>query len=303
MKPKFKTAAIMAGVGLAAAIPLLIFFTRSPALVVLDRSFISLYGAPRSRAEMFRSSFVLFRRVKAVAVADDVGVDIVQFAIAEASARPFCVIFPLRFAQAARLYREQNPAVPVILLEGRYAEGANPAASALGGGSTDDYFIYKTDIAADFYLAALAAAALDGDKNGRIAVFLESHLQTQAREAFLRALNDIEKPLQTSFFTSFSQFSGISNLSCVVLSGIGADYFDKYTDVPVIFFTWIDLSLIPADVVMVFDDSPWVQAARAVKMAAAGTAKGQIPSKREILPGKDIDKGTLEKLRKIGKKE
>ena len=303
MRIKLKKTAMAAGIGLAVVIPLLVFLAHSPVLVVTDHSFVLLYGASKIRAEAFRSSLVLFRLVKSVIVADDVGEDIVQFAIAEVSKRPFCVIFPLRFAQAARLYREQNPQVPVVLLEGRYAEGANPAASALGGGNMEDYFLYKTDITADFYLAALAAAVLDGEKNGRIAVFLESHLQVQAREAFLKALNDIKKPLQTSFFTSFSQFSGISDLSCVVLAGVGADYLDKYPGVPVIFFTWINPSLLPVDVVMVFDDSPWVQSVQAARMVAARMVKGQIHSGREILRGRDIDKDTLRKLRNLGKNE
>ena len=302
MKPKFKTAAILAGIGLAAAIPFLVFLARSPVLVVTDRSFILLYGESRSRAEIFRSSLVLFRRVRAVTVADDVGEDIIQYAISEASARPFCVLFPLRFAQSARLYREQNPSVPVVLLEGRYAEGENPAVSALGG-NTEDYFFYKTDIAADLYLAGLAAAAIDGDKNGRVAVFLESRLYTQGREAFLRALNDIEKPLRTSFYTSFSQFSEIPDLSCVVLAGVGADYMDNYSGVPVIFFSWIDPLLLPADVVLVFNDSPWIQAAEAAGMADARMHDGQIRSKREILHTNNIDRDSLQKLRKLGKNE
>ena len=294
-------AGIIAGVGLAAAIPLLVFFARSPVLVVSDHSSILLYGASRIRQETQRSSLALFRPVKSVVVADDVGDDIIQFAIVEISARPFCVLFPLRFAQAARLYREQNPAVPVILLEGRYAEDANPAAAVIGSG-TGDYFLYKTDVAADFYLAGLAAAVLDGEKNGQIAVFLEAHIQTQAGEAFLRGLDYMEKPLQTTFFTSFSQFSGISDLSCVVLAGVGVDYLDKYAGVPVIFFTWAEPSIIPFDVVVVFNDSPWIQAARAAGMAAARIADGQIQSERIILSGRDIDKVTLQKLRKLGQK-
>ena len=285
---------------LLAAVTLFFFFSRSPVLIVTDQSSVLLYGESRSQKELLRASLALFRRVRAVSVVDDTGDDILQYAIAEVSAEPFCVLFPVRFARAARFYREQNPAVPVVLLEGRYSEGANPASPVISG-DTDDYFIFKTDITADFYLAGLAAAALDGGKNGKIAVFLESHLQIQAREAFLCAINGLEKPLETFFFMSFAQYYDIPDLSCVVLTDIGASFFENNHNIPVIFFTWIDPSMIPADVAMVFDDSPWTQTVDAVKMVSSRMTRGQIPSKREILPGNGIDKGILKKLRNLGR--
>ena len=298
MKLKVKTIAIIASLAFAAAVPVVIFLARSPVLVVTDLSFIPLYGMSRIRAEAMSSSLILFRRVITVPVSDDAGDDIVQFIVSEASSRPFCVIFPLRFVQAARIYREQNPQIPVIILEGRYPEGRNPALYAISR-NTDDYFLYRTDIEADFHRAALAAALLDGETNSRVVVFLESHNQQQGTEVFSQTLKDIEKPLQTSYFTTFSQFSRNTELSCVVLAGIGADYLDRFTDVPVIFFTWIDPALIPIDVVLVFNDSPWVQTVPAVRMAAAGIKTGQIPSKPVFLQGKNIDKEVLRNLRKI----
>jgi hypothetical protein len=298
MKPLFKKLAIAAGIVLAAAVLPLIFLARSPVLVVTDVSFGLLYDEARIRDEARSSSLALFRRVKPVVIADDAGEDIIQFAIAEISPRPYSVIFPFRYAGAARLYREQNPAVPVILMEGRYAENENPAAGVIGG-NTDDYFLFKTDINADFYTAGLAAAAIDGGKNGKIVVFMEHNIQNQSREAFLKALNDNETPLQTSFFTAYTQFSQDSNLSCVVLTGAGAEYFEKNSGVPVIFLSWISPAFVPNDVVVIFNDSPWAQAVPAVRMAAAKMTKGQIPSKRIFLPGKSIDKAVLKNLKKL----
>jgi hypothetical protein len=300
MKLESKILVIAVSAALAAAVPLFAYHARRPVLVVTEQSFIPFYGEARIRREEKRSSAALFRKVKTAAVADDAGADIVQFAIAEISAKPFCVLFPQRFAHAARIYREQNPAVKAILLEGRQtAGGNNPALSPLGG-NTGDYFLFKTDIESDFYRAGLAAAVLDGDKNGRVAVFLEPHVQAEGKEVFLRALNDTGKPLQTSFFTSYSEFSAISGLSCVVLSGAGADYLDKYSGVPVIIFSWLDPSFLPKDVILVFDDSPWVQASGAVRAACAGMADGLLPSKTMLLPEKGIDRGIIRKLRKIG---
>jgi hypothetical protein len=298
MKLRPKTIIIAASLAFLVLVIFIVFFVRSPVLVVTEISFAEIYGEKRLLSETAHSSFVLFRRVKPVAVADDAGDDIILAAINGASSKPFCVLFPLRFAKTARDYREKNPGIPVVLLEGRYPEGVNPASFAIGG-NTEDYFIYRTDIFADFYRAGLAAAILDGEKNEKIAVFLESSIQTQAKEALSKALNDAGKPLQTYFFTAYSQFTGNQDISCVVLTGTGADYLDKYSDLPVIFFTWINPEMMPQDVVLVFDDSPWIQAVSAVRMAKAGMTKGQIPSKILFTGGKGVDRGASRKLRKI----
>jgi hypothetical protein len=298
MKLRPKTIIIAASLVLPCLVLFIVFLARSPVLVVTDFSFSTLYGEKRTQSERAHSSLVLFRRVKMVTIADDAGDDIIQLAITDASSRPLCVLFPLRFALSARNYREKNPGIPVVLLEGRYSEEGNPSSFAIGG-NTNDYFIYKTDISADFYRAGLAAAILDGEKNERIAVLFEPSYQIQAREAFSKALNDAGTTLQTSFFTAYSQFSGNQNISCVVLAGLGADYLEKYSGVPVIFFTWIDPDLIPPDVVLIFNDSPLIQAVPAVRMVAAGMTKGQIPSKILLTGANWVDRGAIRKLRKI----
>jgi len=297
LKLKPKALAIIAAVALAAVVPLFVFFVRSPVLIVTDLSFISLYGQSRISRETLVSSLVLFRKVKTVSVTDDAGYDIVQFAVSEVSSNPFCVLFPLRFAQAAKLYRESNPRIPVVLLEGRH--GGGDSLSSLGD-NPNDYFVYQTDIENDFFRAGLAAAALDMGKNGKINVFLESRIRTQAREAFLRALNSLEKPLEAQFFTSFSQFSDIPDLSCVVLAGIGTEYLEREAGVPVIFLTWLDPSLVPVDVVLIVNDSPWAQAVEAVRMVKARLGQGRIQSKFQVLNSKSIDRNTLRILKKYG---
>jgi len=297
MRLKTKTPVIIAIIVFVLLLPLIIYEVRSPVLIVTDLSFESLYGQSRIRRETFASSLALFRRVETVSVADDAGYDIVQFAVSEASSSPFCVLFPLRFAQAARLYRESNPRIPVVLLEGRHGDGT--LLYSLGGDS-NDYFIYQTDIESDFFRAGLAAAALDMGKNGKIAVFLESRIRTQAREAFSKALDSLEKPLEAQFFTTFSQFSDIPDLSCVVLAGVGAEYLEREAGVPVIFMTWIDPSFVPFDVVLIVNDSPWAQAVQAVRMVKARLEQGSIQSKFQVLNGKSIDRKTLRKLKKQG---
>jgi len=277
---------------------LIAFLARPPVLVVTDLSFAGFYGIKRQKKETALSSFILFRRVMPVTVADDAGDDIIQAAVQRASSKPLCVLFPLRFAKVAGSYREKKPDIPVVLLEGRYTEDENPAAFAISG-NLEDYFIYKTNIYADYYRAGLAAAAINGEKNEKIAIFLEPNIQIQAKEAISIAQKDTGKPLQTSFFTDYSQFSGNQGISCVIMSGNGVEYFEKYSGIPVIFFTWINPELIPADVVLIFNDSPWVQAVSAVRMVQAGIKNGQIPSKI-LLAGKNgLGKGVVRKLRKI----
>ena len=292
MRRKTKAPVIVAVITLILLVPLIILEVRPPVLIVTDQAFLPLYGQTRIRRETLIATLALFRRVETVSVADDAGYDTVQFAVTGVSSRPFCVLFPLRFAQAARLYRESNPQIHVVLLEGRNDEGSGLSST---GSSAGDFFIYKTDTESDFFRAGLAAAALDMDKNGIIAVFLESGIEKQAKEAFLRAINSLEKPLETRFFTSFSDFSEIPGLSCVVLAGAGAEYLEQENGVPVIFMTWIDPFLVPDDVAIVVDDSPWAQAVEAVRMVTAGIGQGQIPSKFYILK-KNIDKEVLHKL-------
>ena len=149
MKRSLKTLIIAAFLVFSALVVFAVFYVRPPVLIVSDLSFSQIYGVKRLKEETARSCFDLFRRVMFVVVADDAGDDIVQAAVEGASKKPLCVLFPLRFARIARNYREKNANIPVVLLEGRYSEAANPASFAIGD-NTEDYFIYKTDISADF---------------------------------------------------------------------------------------------------------------------------------------------------------
>lgn len=296
VKPKLLV--IIAGVMLAVVVPGIVFLSRSPVLIVLEASFIPLYGETRVRDSIRRSSFALFRQVKLVPVADDVSVDIVRYAIQDVSGMPFCVIFPLRFAQAAQNYREHHPDIPVVILQGRTGKNANPAEFAISY-NTEDYFLFRTDISADFYLAGLAAAILNSDNYGRIAVFLEDDILPEGSTAFLQALEDAEKPLETSFFTSFIEYYGIAELSIAVIAGTGIEFLERQPSVPVILFTWLDPSFIPLDVVLIFNDSPFAQTIDAVRMVRAGQRTGEIRSRKEIFSGRSVDNRTVRKIKKL----
>jgi hypothetical protein len=298
MKPLTKKLIIITVPVFAIIIAILIaFFSRPPVLIVTDLAFVPLYGEKRIRHETLISSINLFRPVRVVSIADDAGDEIINIALTEASKSPYCVLFPLRFVRSARLYRERNPQIPVVILKGRYND--NTAFSEINVNESD-YYIYTTDIDTEFYRAGVAAAAINMDRNGKIIVFLEPHIEIQARNAFLRAINSTINPLEPVFLTSFPEFIDIFNLSCVVLAGSGAEIFEKDANIPVIFLTWIDPLLLPDDVVLVINDSPWVQAVQAVRMVSGRVNNGKIQSEFRFLKSKNIDRKTLQKMRKQG---
>jgi hypothetical protein len=296
-------------IALAVITPFIIFNFRPPVLIVTEQSFIELYGKERIDKESFSASLSMFRPVKTVVVANDVGDDVVPFAVTEASIKPYCVLFPVRFAQSARLYRELTPNIPVVLLEGRCAEDENPAENILGEDKSG-YFIYKTDIDDDFYRTGLVITAIkqkkvkkgensavDEGKKSRIIVFLDQNMD-KMRDVFLRSLYDRGDLLETYFFNYYTQNLEMPDLFCVVLAGLGFEFLDKKADVPVIAFTWLDPSLLPLDVILAVNDSPWAQVRQAVKMVGAGVEKGLIKSEFLVLDRKKFDRKVIAIIKK-----
>jgi len=292
MKTSYKIIAIFGTLVLAVIVLVVVFNSRRPVLILADHSFMRLYGVERTRNEANRASRALFRPIKVVIIADGVGDDIIQIAITDTSSNPFCVLFPFRFLSSAIIYHEHNPDVRVVILEGRDSQDSERLANLSG------YFIYKTDISADFYRAGIAASELSLDYHGKIAIFLEPGIEVQAREAFLRALNDQGKLMETYFFTSFSEFPEIPGLSIAVLAGVGLEFLNENPGVPAILFSWFEPFLIPSDVVLVINDSPLAQAVQAVSMVSAGTENGSIRSNFIALDKARISGRLLRKIQK-----
>jgi len=304
-----KITAITAVIAAAVIIPLIVFNFRSPVLILTEQSFIELYGKERIQDESFSVSFVLFRPVKTVIVANDAGEDVVPFAVTSAAIKPHCVIFPLRFAQSARFYRDLAPNIPVILLEGRCKEDESPVEKILGADASE-YFIYKTDINDDFYRIGLAvttiksktgkkhenSADVEGEK-GKVVVFIDNNLN-QMRDVFLRGLYDRGELLETHFYNYYSQYMEMSNLICVVLAGQGNDFLEKKAGIPIISYTWLNPSLLPFDVAMVVNDSPWAQARRAVKMVDSGVKNGLIKSEFLVLDRSKFNRRVIAVIKK-----
>ncbi|MCL2800757.1 MAG: hypothetical protein FWD28_03250 [Treponema sp.] len=264
MKNKKANLIIISFLALAAVSVIIIFSARSPVLIVTEHSFIELYGKDRLNRASLAASIRLFRQVKTVAVSNETGEDIVPHAVSEVSSNPYCVMFPVRFLRSANLYQALNPKVPVIVMSGRSYEFEENTDSL-------DLIYVKTDIYADFYRAALSAAAHSQGKEGSIAVFIEPNEYANNRvglmEAFFRGINEKENPPQVSFFTSIGELPDDFVVSCAVLAGAGSEFIEKTPGIPVILFSWLDPSILPNEVVLVIDDSPWAQIFGAAALA------------------------------------
>ena len=282
----YKKPIIIATAVVLAVLALFITFqVRSPVLIVSEEIFNFLYGGKRIKAEVLLESLAMFRKVKIVTVANDAGEDIVPHAISEISSNPYCVLFPFRFARSAKLYKEQNPDIPIILLEGRNT-----------GNTTGIDIKYKTDLENDFKKAGLAASLIATE--GKIAVFLEYAIEKQVKEAFLKGIGE-ERASDTFFYTNFSNYKKISELSCAVLAGTGSEFMEGNAEIPVIYVSWLDPGYFPLNVVMVINDSPLAQVREAVKLYSAGEKEGLIKSKIIVQNNKNIDKKLLRKIQKI----
>jgi len=296
-KIRIKVTLILTVLALGFMVPGYFYLSRSPVLIITDLAFVSLYGEARIKQESLISSFMLFRRVRIVLVADDASDEIVRIAITDASSTPFCVIFPLRFIRSARIYREQNPEIPVVILEGRHS---NASTDSVIGGNKNDYYIYKTDINTEFHKTGMAAASINMGRNGKIVVFIEPQIQSQATDAFLQGMNSFENPPQAVFFNNFIQFSEIPDISCVVLVGSGVEFLENNEEIPIIFFSWIDSALLPAQTALLVNDSSLAQTVEAVRMVIAGQKEGLLQSKFVSFKKSHIDRKILRKIHKSG---
>jgi hypothetical protein len=84
----------------------------------------------------------------------------------------------------------------------------------------------------------------------------------------------------------------------VVLAGPGVEFMENNTDIPIIFFSWLNPAFSSKDTVIIFDDSPFAQAALAANIALAGKNEAEIPSKIMVFSARIADKGILRLLRK-----
>jgi hypothetical protein len=298
------------------AAPVLLYFARSPVLIVTDASFVLLHGDTNLRWQKLSASLTLFRQVKPVMVADGASPDMVSLAITEVSARPFCVLFPRSQTDAARHFHDKVPEIPAVLVSGLLPVSNLPPL--------DGFFCqYTTDRETDLYRAGLFAGILGGQKETdnqeesagkapekvpekapvKTYVLRQDRLvQSKERDLFTQGLKEQEPEAVIVFANSTGQVPDLKEVRVLVLTGVGGDILEKHPQIPVILFSWLNPALTAQEVNIQFDDSTWALAVPAVRMAAKGEAEGKIPSKPLIFPRRISDRNILRLLEKSAKK-
>jgi hypothetical protein len=250
-----------------------VFLVRAPVLVVTDVSFNQLYGGARFRLKGARASLELFRRVTPVTVAESAGADLVSLAVEDASRRPFAVVFPGRYADAAGYYKEKYPSAPVLVV------GA-------GRRTSDPKLIFaQADMVRDLYRAGEYAARFSGGKkvvhlyDGPLA----EEYRTALREGLKKQGNLTEPVFADAFADASADYSSYADAGCVIIAGSAPKYLEQNLNIPVILFSWIDPGMTPVTVKIIFDDSPLAMAAAALKALPAGAGDISLPSEMAVL--------------------
>jgi hypothetical protein len=245
-----------------------VFLARAPVLLVVDESFVALYGRDRAFVREAAASLSLFRRVKRVTVASGAGQELAAIAAGAAAKAPRAVVFPYRYWQAAASYGESRPAAAVRVLGGRVRK-----APALPSGAA----FVRTDAARDLRRAGREAARRAG--SGRVLVAGDGWLGEEEREAFRAGLR--EKGFDRE--PQFSAGGGVppGDFACAVVAGPAEPFFEQNLEIPVILFSWIHPAWTPTGVAVVFDDSPWALLAGAARLPPGKEAA--LSSKMRVL--------------------
>ncbi|MCL2762430.1 MAG: hypothetical protein FWD36_04370 [Treponema sp.] len=310
-----KLLVVLALILAALAVPVLIFFSRTPVLVVTDIPFVALYGEDRLQQQQRSASLSLFRQVKPLLVADGASPDMLVVAITEAAENPWCVLFPRSQALAAQRYHEQFPETSVVLLGGHVPASSLPVPDGF-------LCVYGTDSATDLYRAGLFAGILgknhipagqvqhneaagefgEASIQRTVALWQDRHVQAAGRELFSRGVQEEAPEAAVVFVNLIAEVPDTQRLVCMVLTSAGAEFLGKSPKMPLILFTWLDPALTSRQVAVIFDDSIWSVAVPAVRLAKENQPSGNIPSKPLIFSGKIADNGVIRLLQKSAKK-
>ena len=163
----------------------------------------------------------------------------------------------------------------------------------------DTLSFVRTDTEADYYRAGMAAALFAGEK--RPLFFSDGSLSDDLREAFREGLRDQDFSQEPIFANAAAGYSSYTEIGCVVVAGPAARFAEQNLDIPVILFSWIDPSLTPSTVKLVFDDSPWTLLTEALKSLPAEEIV--LPSSPLIFRDRIEEKGIFSKLKGIIRKK
>ncbi|MCL2557437.1 MAG: hypothetical protein FWE09_03070 [Treponema sp.] len=295
----------------ALAIAAAVFFSRDPLLVVTDLPFAALYGESRVRSASISASLSLFRPVRPLLIADDASADVLVAAIRYASERPFAVIFPPRFSEAALRFHEEFPEIPVALMRGSVPAAQMPAGEGLFG-------VYGTDRETDLYRAGLFAGAMglrprdeagEGQEDSPPSaperrthvLWNEAFVGARGRELFYEAVLKADPEAHVAFIGSDGELRDLSGVSSFSIAVAGAGAISSARGVPTILFAWLDPGLTHGDVFALFDDSPWALAVPVARLMEMGEAEGEIPSKPLIISARVADNAVTRDLRRFSR--
>jgi hypothetical protein len=256
-----------------------LFCARDPVLVVGDAAFNELYGARRVFWKKVSAWVKLFRPIKEVLIGENTGDDLINLAVKSAAKKPYCVLFPFRYAGGASYYAKENAGVLVAV-----CGGANQNREK----ESEEIVFIQTDREADLYRAGLLSAILstnDEEKNEKkIAVFSQGSLPDGAKAAFLKGAKERGFEGFPEFLFSNTNYREDKKTASIVLLKTPETFLDQEHTVPAVLFSWIDPAFTASWVKVIFDDSLWALLVPAVQMAEKGG--GKLPSMVQILPGR-----------------
>ena len=264
-----------------------IYSSRPPLLIVTDSSFETLYGEQRLKRIGSRLSRKLFRRIIPVFVSETAGFDLIAIAVEDAHESPEAVFFPFRYFDGARFYNDSHPEIPVYILAG--ANQRTREETALP-------FI-RTDTRADLFRAGLCAALFAGDD--RILFLSDGNFTNEQLEAFqegLRIQGYLETPL---WVNSLAAIPSLDDVGCVIVTSVAPVFLDENSSVPVLLFSWIDHSLTPSSVKVIFDDSPWTLIPEAFESLPPPGEEIFISSMPVVLKDRIAEKKDFRKLKNL----
>ena len=259
------------------------YLRRTPVLIVTDSSFSLLYGNQRLKKRLEKMSRELFRPVIPVLVDESAGPDLIALAVEGTREMPWAVVFPFRYFEGARLYKEANGEVPVLVI------GVNSERKS------ESLSLIRTDTALDIYRAGACAALLCGEKKPLF--FSDGTLQDEYRELFregFEAQGGVEEPV---FVNAASSYSSYEEIGCVIVAGPASRFFEQNLDIPTLLFSWADPEFTPKTVKLIFDDSHWALAVEALKSLPGEGEEILIPSSMNIFKDRFEEKGDFQKLR------
>jgi len=215
------------------------------------------------------------------------------------------VLFPRYQAPAAQRYHQDFPKVPVVLLGEAVPASRLPSSDGL-------LYVYETDRNTDMYRAGLCAGILanlsrrpadESPAPRRTFVLWQNPGVTDVqRNLFSLGARERHPDAGVVFVRNVGEMPGGEGLSCAVLTAAGAEYFESNPKIPIILLSWLEPAMMPQEVAILFDDSPWALVVPAAKMAKNRQNEGKIPSKPLIIPGKVADNGIFRALRRAARR-